>query len=66
LLDIFESSIFQILLKSVQWEPNCSMQTDRWTDSMMKLYAFLWIIPLGITQKKAYNIQNTANFLNQE
>jgi len=60
LLDIFESSIFQILLKSVQWEPNCSMQTDRGTHNMIKLYAFFWVIPCRITQKKAHNIQNKA------
>jgi hypothetical protein len=24
------------------------------------LYAFFWVIPRGITQKKAYNIQNMA------
>jgi len=37
------------------------MHIDRWPDNMMKLCASFWIIPRGINQKKAYNIQNTRN-----
>jgi len=28
---IFENIKYQIPSKSVQWEPNCSMQMDGWT-----------------------------------
>ena len=38
--DFRETPKYQISWKSVQWEPSCSMRTDRWTD-ITKLIVYL-------------------------